>query len=411
MSYLVLAIFLAGFGYLCWKNFRLALGLFVFLLPSYFIRFQIGPLPTTLLELCFGILFVIYFIKNRGQFNKKIGNWRWPIILFLIASTIGIYISPDRTAALGIWKAYFIEPILFFAVLVSAVKKKQDWQYIFHGLALSALAISILAIIQKFTGLAIPEAWAEERRVTAVFGYPNAVGLFLGPIIILAFSQIYNFFKEKKWLWSIFYSAVFALSAIAVYFSKTEAAWIAVAAGIFIFCLFKKELRLPAIIIAAILILIIGLTPVIRQTAIEKITLQDWSGHVRRVTWSESLDMLGNNFIFGAGVSGYPLKIIEYHRAGYIEIFQYPHNFILNFWSEIGLLGLFAWLWLVARAMLNGLKNHKEPFAAALIAIISAILIHGLVDVPYLKNDLAMMFWLWIALAFFIKNKKAVKRP
>ena len=406
MNYLLLIILLAGFGWITWKNFKLGLGIFIFLLPSYFIRFQIGPLPTTLLELCFIILAILWFFKQGGyKFrDKNLKTWLIPIILFLLTATISIFVSPDKIGALGIWKAYFIEPVFFFFIIISTLKTRADWLMIFRALCFSGIAIAVFAIVQKFTGLYIPEAWLTERRVTSVFGFPNAVGLYLGPIIILAFSLLYDYLKSKAWAWSAFYALTFIISLIAIYFSKTEAAWIAVGAGLFIFCLFKRDLRILAIILAITVILIVGFTPDYREPIMEKVLLKDWSGQVRLTIWNESWEMLKTNSIFGAGLAGYPLAIIPFHEASYIEIFQYPHNFLLNFWSEIGILGLIAWLWLTAKSLKYSLQNYKKEFAIIVTCFVTVIIIHGLVDVPYLKNDLAMMYWLFAGLAFYIKK-------
>jgi len=406
MNILLLIILLAGFGWITWKNFKLGLGIFVFLLPTYFIRFSFGPLPTTLLELCFIILAVLWFFKERGwQFrDRNLKTWLVPVILFLLTATVAIFISPDKTAALGIWKAYFIEPVFFFFIIISTLKTREDWLMIFRALCFSGLVIAVFAIIQKFTGFAIPEAWACERRVTSVFGFPNAVGLYLAPIIILSFSLLYDYIKSKAWLWSAFYAIVFLASIIAIIFSKTEAAWIAAGCGLFIFCLFKKELRILAIVVVVAAILIIGLTPEYREPAMEKLLLKDWSGHVRLTIWKESWELLKAKPIFGAGLSGYPLAMVPFHKAAYIEIFQYPHNFLLNFWTEIGILGLIAWLWLSAKTLRYGLQNWRKEFSLIVVGFITVILIHGLVDVPYLKNDLAMIYWLFLGLSFYIKK-------
>ncbi|NIP32652.1 O-antigen ligase family protein [Candidatus Saccharibacteria bacterium] len=305
---------------------------------------------------------------------------------------------------MGIWKAYFIEPIFFFFIIISTLKTRKDWLMIFRALCFSGLVIAAFAIVQKFTGFAIPEAWACERRVTSVFGFPNAVGLYLAPIIILSFSLLYDYLKSKAWLWSAFYALVFFASIVAIIFSKTEAAWIAVGCGLFIFCLFKKELRILAIVIAVAIILIIGLTPEYREPVMEKLLLKDWSGHVRLTIWQESWEMLKTKPVFGAGLSGYPLAMIPFHKASYIEIFQYPHNFVLNFWTEIGILGLIAWLWLSAKAFKYGLQNWQKEFSLIIVGFVTVIIIHGLVDVPYLKNDLAMMYWLFLGLSFYIKK-------
>ncbi|MBU0649307.1 hypothetical protein KJ969_04390, partial [Patescibacteria group bacterium] len=256
MNYFLLIALLILFGLICFKNFKLGLALFIFLLPAYIIRFQFGGIPSTVLELCFFVLFLIWLIKRPNLAPLKKISWLAPIGLLLLAATINIFISPDKLASLGIWKAYFIEPVLFFLILATTLKSKKDWFYVLNALILSGLAIALFAIVQKFTGLVIPDAWQQERRVTSIFGYPNAVGLYLAPVIIVCFGFIMQAFQNKKIFHAILYSISFLIFSLAVFWSKTEAAWIAILAAIFIFCLFKKKLRFPAIGLLILLILI-----------------------------------------------------------------------------------------------------------------------------------------------------------
>jgi O-antigen ligase len=105
--------------------------------------------------------------------------------------------------------------------------------------------------------------------------------------------------------------------------------------------------------------------------------------------------MLVDRPIRGAGLSGYPTVFAPYHKAGHIEIFQYPHTLVLNFWSEVGLAGLLAF----ALIMLRFFRDATATKAWTLAGAGAALLVHGLVDVPYFKNDLAMLFWLLMAFA------------
>ena len=111
--------------------------------------------------------------------------------------------------------------------------------------------------------------------------------------------------------------------------------------------------------------------------------------------------MLKDNWLFGAGLAGYQKKIVPYHQAKYIEIFLYPHNIFLNFWSELGLFGLLTFLLLLLKSFKEVKKKLivKNNFLAlsCLLALL-IIIFHGLVDVPYFKNDLSLLFWLIIGL-------------
>jgi O-antigen ligase len=111
--------------------------------------------------------------------------------------------------------------------------------------------------------------------------------------------------------------------------------------------------------------------------------------------------MLKEHMFFGAGLGAYPEIFRPYHLATSIEIFQYPHNIFLNFWSETGLLGVGAFIWICITWIRLAWKN---PYHRLYLLPLCAILIHGLVDVPYFKNDLAFLFWIFALLATVKKD-------
>jgi O-antigen ligase len=120
--------------------------------------------------------------------------------------------------------------------------------------------------------------------------------------------------------------------------------------------------------------------------------------------WSVTLQMLREHPIFGAGLSGFATVIGPYWNPTNIDRFTYPHNIVLNFWSETGLLGLasfFAILVIGFWSSWRGYRMAEDPWLAVhlgvLLALI-AVVVHGLVDVPYWKNDLSLEFWAIVAL-------------
>jgi len=115
--------------------------------------------------------------------------------------------------------------------------------------------------------------------------------------------------------------------------------------------------------------------------------------------WSATLQMLREHPIFGAGLSGFADRIAPFWNATHPERFIDPHNIVLNFWVETGLLGViaFGWLFVVtARRAWDGWTKSEadwRPIFLGLLLAMLAILVHGLVDVPYFKNDLSLEFW------------------
>jgi len=344
---------------------------------------------------------------------------------------LGILVSPDLRQALGIWKAYFLEPILFFIVFINNIKTKKDLEGVFYALGILTLIISIFALYQKITGKFIPvPMWQakEHRRVNTFFDSPNALGLLIGPIIIIYFGwlleQIKNFksqipalsrvegFNLKSYypkLLAISYKlTILILGLLSIIFAVSRGSWFALTAGI-IFILFfgwsKKWTTLFFLIIFSLILIV----PSFRNYFWPIVTFKVTSGDVRLVLWQGSWRLLKNNPIFGAGLAGFPLVYNRYRLPQHIEILLYPHNIIMNFWSEIGLLGLLAFIWIMVKFFRQGYQiiaryPSIKILTITLIAVMIEIIVHGLVDVPYFKNDLSVLFWLIIGTMVVIEK-------
>src|SRR3989339_754873 len=420
MPLLLVCLLTTIFFFLTWKNLHTGILLIAFFLPTYLLRFTLLGIPLTILEMMIGIVFLVWLIsqKNKTVFlTDLLGqhlSWSIGIGLFLLAATIGVIVAPDRLVALGLWKAYFIEPFLLFLVLMSTLKTKQDVQKIIIVLGCGALFVSVFAIVQYIFQIGIPLPWDVERRVTSLFPYPNAVGLYLGPIVILGSFALYKAIKEKQKNLIFFWSLTLPLSLLALFFAQSEATWGAVALTVFLSSLCVRSLRhitIPFVVMITLMVLFI---PALREPIKEKITLQDYSGQVRITQWEETVPLLKDHFFFGVGLGGYPTALEPYHTHDSIEIFQYPHNIILNFWVETGLLGLFALAWiviLIAKEWVARVRLHKKDFllSTACFAVFIEMTIHGLVDVPYFKNDLAVLTWMIFAL-FFLSTSYACSK-
>lgn len=389
----ILLVTLAAFALLAWKDHRKAFLLFVAALPAYVVRFKIGNVPTTALEALFAILFFAWMCKREKRLID-IKGWGWLLLAWITVATISLFVSPDFRAAAGVWKAYFIEPILFFLIASDLMRTQDDRDNVVRSLAWSAIGVATMAILQHWTNWGVPPPWnlPGQERSTSIYGYPNAIGLFLAPLMPL--------FLKKKPL----HLTALALSTLAIVFAQTEGAIVGLLAGFGVYLLCFKKTRRVALCAGGIAALIILATPKLRTFAIEKLTLSDWSGRVRKEMWIETSHMLKDHAVLGAGLSGYPKVFDAYHKARHIEIFQYPHNILLNFWVETGLAGIAVFIMLIVRFVVSLRETFRKDssmrvWVSMLLASMTTLLVHGLVDVPYFKNDLSLLFWLLLALA------------
>ncbi len=449
MFYILIAIYSLLFIGLSIKRQDLALYLTIFLLPTYLIRFQVWFIPMTLLEVMILSLFCVWVFRMYRQKRKiDFSIYKFWLLLILIASAVSIIISPDKVVALGIWKAYFIEPLMFYLVVVNTLQLKLLPRV---GLALgaSALMVSVPAIIQKFTGWWIANPfWAEEktRRVVSWYGFPNAIGLYLAPIVVWSTGLLVYWFarnkkvnKKNKILVPIFYGLVILLSVLAIVYAKSEGALIGLLAGVVFFGIFypNKKIRSYTLVAIIVFMLLASTISPIKEYVGDKLTLADRSGQIRIQQWKETASMLADDgLITGAGLSGYQEKVLPYHAEGIwikdkrdpdwlskvmfneefrvqawqpTEIYMYPHNIILNFWSEVGLIGLLSFVGLIFKMFknyfqINDLKNKK--LYLLVLSVMVVILVHGLVDVPYFKNDLSVFWWLVFAVSYLIYKQE-----
>ncbi len=487
-----MGIFIFSIFYFLLSCLRLdyALMFLIFVLPSYQIRFNLFGLPSNLLEIMILISFAVWLFKKTELLNylfkpgrierfkkNKLDRISYPfgieITLLLIVSFIAVVVVGFSDSALGIWKAYFFEPILVFILalnvfqpslnlsLIKEEKKRGGIEKIIWPLVLSAFVLSAFAIYQKITGqFILNPTWAEvgSRRVTSLFFYPNALGLYLGPIFLVLIGWIID--KAKKLQISnykfqtnfksqiikiIFLVFVLLLLVFAIYFAKSEGALVGIAVALFVFgILANKRSRWATVMVAIIVGAGIFSYQPVRDYAIKKTTLQDLSGEIRKQQWSETWQMLKDGrIIFGSGLANYQTAISPYHQEGIffnkdndpefhrhvvwdeeykkahwqpVEIYLYPHNIFLNFWTELGLAGMILFIWIIGKYFCISVSSIKYQVSSnnfrflniGLIGAMVVIVIHGLVDVPYFKNDLAIIFWLLVAILSLINLEKKI---
>ena len=430
MYYVLLFLLYLCFSYLAWKNFNFVLSLVFLLLPTYRVQFEVFGFPFNFLSGIVWILILVFFIKNFRvipnifkNVKEKLRNknnifysFRWPIIFILVSSYVAVFISSDYMKALGIFKSYFLESLFFFVILVSSFKYKKDIKRSIYFLQILVFFIFGLAIYQRFTGNLIFNTTdvLEQNRVTTFFGYPNANGLILLPIFFLSFINLLS--DKKIWL-KMFNILTLVLSFVVIYLAKSESAIVAIFAGLIIFVVFKIIKNKKFILISSILIILLALLfPfVVKPPKIidlpdaysynlkQKILLQDLSGQIRRQMYFETKNYLKDNVVFGAGLVGYQSEIINYHKFNYVETFLYPHSIFMNFWVSLGLFGLIGFLWLIVLFVLKLTKDLSKNNLILLVTFL-VIIIQGIVEVPYFKNDLSIIWWFVFAI-YLIYNK------
>jgi putative inorganic carbon (HCO3(-)) transporter len=368
--------------------------------PLYLIRFKILNLPTTLLEiLIVGFLIVSLFsgkIKDKKAKIKELGLINWAIGLFVLSGIIGMIVSPEPIRALGLLRAFIIEPILIFYAVILTVKNKGHVNILLQAVFWFAVLVSAFGLFQYTSFIHLPiKFWGygeEPRRIVSIFAHPNALSLYLAPLFGLFMTLLINNYPLMKNRWIA--RTGLLLMGLALLLTYSRGAWLAAAIGGLIILVQKfgiKKVILPTVGAVVLLLLV----PSINQRLGRGLSDPSSSAHGRLMM--AGLNKIIESPIIGNGLYGFRTTLTEINFQE--EIHNFPHNIILSIWVELGLIGILAFAWIVNLALKQYKNNPKLiPFAAAVFVVV--VLIHGLVDTPYLKNDLALLFWFALSLLY-----------
>ncbi|MFH1099026.1 MAG: O-antigen ligase family protein [Candidatus Uhrbacteria bacterium] len=532
----LIAIAFIAYAFLAWLRPCIALGVLLASIPFYEItRFTVAGIPFTFPEAAVYVLAgVVMFSRLLSSFrtreagekshtmvppsngvrsfvrsnfpSENLDGFRmtkwwsdpWIVLPFfwVIVAFIAAIGSPAGLRAWGIWKAYFVVPVILFWIVRwvfqqpmndastssllsfraptgsrseesrTTVLSNNDVRslagvypdftsglgmtlrvtfYFLLPIAASALIVAAIAVVQRWFPIGVPYPWSVpgQFRATSVFGYPNAVGLFLGPLVPLIIGLVIQFrssFRAKseeshnrvlagngvRSLAGVYPDFTSGLGMtiglgmiavpplLAIILAKSTGALIALAVVAIVgavFVMWRPRIQRPhawaiGIILAWVLasIVITGALPYkrdlerIQNPIVRKIAFGAWSGSVRLEQYRETWVMLRDHPIRGVGLAAYQTAFAPYHHST-VEIFPYPHNLLLAVWSELGLAGAFIFLAILYQFFRHALiTHHSSLITYSAVAAMLVLLVHGLVDVPYFKNDLAMMFWVIVAI-------------
>ena len=368
--------------------------LIVFSLPLYLVGFKIAWIPVTVLELMIYALFIIwlfYFIKNKKVRSLQKSNLSIPILLIFLGVTISTLFSSDIQVSAGIWKAWFLAPILFFIVIINTVKTKKQIKNIIIAFVLSGSFVALIALFYWFN-----ENLTYDNRLQAFYNSPNYLAMFLSPVLFLSF-YIYSFVKNK--ILKTLLIADYLLLITVIYLTYSYGAWFGLI-GATIFVLIFSKIKLRYILLFFLIIILFFSFQVSSYKFQGFLDFSYPSLESRLIIWQSSWGIIKDHSLIGIG----PGMFQEYYLDEQVNFEPYPewavpqpHNIFLAFWLQTGLIGLIGFIWLIIIIFLN---YKPKILSFILLYAIIYILIHGLVDTTYWKNDLSVIFWVIIALNY-----------
>lgn len=415
MNILYLIPPLALLGYVTFKRTRYGLYCILATIPAFLLRAQIWFVPTTWLELAIYTVAIISLIKHIRR-KTLVPHWYYtlhalqlyviPIALLCIALLLSIIVSKTRAESFGIVKAWFFDPIVFGILFIDSVQTRLTMKKCLFALSLSAVPITLHGIAEYILGInmTIP------GRLDSFFSSPNYAAMYLVPLVVFFagyMAQEYRDQTRENWL-SICYKVFWFSTAItAIALTKSFGGWFGLVGGIIALILFQMRINARKICIGIAsfaLITTAGFFAYQKSFSHYNAFFHINSLDARKELWTNTLTLGTTHPFFGIGLGNFQQSYTDFISSLPREkqptelIVLRPHNVFLDFWLETGLIGLTAFSWILVIFFKNTLKTvasrHTSlaPNAAAMLAL----LLHGILDTPYFKNDLALLFWFMI---------------
>jgi len=414
-------------------NAKNLIWLAVFSAPLYLIKFSFLGMPANIPEILIITAFIFWLTENKNfrwkNFYSQHKKFLAGIFLILLGLVISALINPNYLTEWGIIKSWFVIPLILAFILLNEVKSKKDAENIFKALYFSAAIVSFIGLIYFLKG-----NLTYDFRLQAFFLSPNYLAMFLSPAVFIGNYFIISRTRNNIWrstkgraeIILLFLSQVAILSAL--YLTYSYAAWTAVILSLIIINLMIKNSEIfKKIKIIAILLIILS-TILITQAGNSKFKeVFDWQASSRSslasrvMIWQSAGEILEDNFLWGIGPGNFQSKYLEYQKyfPPYLEwAVPQPHSLYLAFWLQGGILGLTGFLYL-AFSWIKGIikiirsnvspKNDFKKIAPVLLGIMIYILLHGIADTPYWKNDLAIIFWTVFSLGVVSVNHSLEK--
>lgn len=397
-------------GYLAWRSPDKVAQLLTMVLPTYLLRLTIFGIPTTWLELAIYVIFIIWLWRKylRGRWWQPILLYWQPLVLIGIGLIIGTVVSTNLFLSLGIIKGWFVDPLIVFLLISNSVSLRfpgEGFNYTVVGLWFSGVVLALVALYQVISGNFI----TIDHRASSLFSSANYLSLYLVPVMILITGLWHQKYKQKwvKWLFGFGW----AIMLLALFFTFSYAGWLGLLVGLGIFWWFSSSSPKP------FLWWLLGIGIVIAsQWQMPKFQqMLDLAGrsssHVRLQVWQTALLIIKEHWFTGIGLGLFEKRYLEFATKIFnppIELIMlHSHNIFLQFWVNTGVIGLVGFIWLISiffskiwRAVVS-----KNPLAVATFSAMVALLMHGLFDMAYWKNDLSALFWIIIALGGILSNQ------
>lgn len=357
-----------------------------------------------------------YPIFTRSRIRQNLTTIDICVVGIVVVAIISLLWTEYLDFAITELRKFIIEPILFYVILRTIKPTRETLLCLIDTLIISALLVSIIGLFQYVQGQGIITAEEGAKRLASVYGSPNNVGLLLGRAIpfTLTFVLI-DLGKNRR----VFAGIALLIMTVTLALTQSVGAilmGIPAAIVVILLAIYQKKSILP--IIGVGIMGGMGFIVLSKLSARFSNLLDFTTGtnFFRLRVWESALEIIKDHPITGIGLDQFLYLFSgQYIRPDAIwdRDLSHPHNFILDFWTRLGLLGTILFIilqisfWRQASNLLQTARHHDKFIFAMIVGLMGSmadLLAHGLIDNSVFVYDLAFIFMFQIGLLVSLTN-------
>ena len=317
---------------------------------------------------------IVWSVAQRRALRKT--GIEGPVILMVTGLSVSLFRSDPNNIRIAQSVLSMLSLYGLVFVIVNLVENEAQLKKLVFAILASAVYPIALAVIQ-LTGVPTTTI-LDLQRISATFTSPTGLGGFVVLILVLTFSLLlYKGFTSPVRLLLL---GLFIGGMIACIFSFSRSSWIGVTAGIAIvlFTMWLRSGTRRGLRLAPIILLLVFLTTLwpfwtliegrFVTPVADLITTGESTNSIlaRKDEFQYSLLLIMQNNLMGTGIGKYHEAVISVEKAyGSTYLHGVPHNIIIYFFGEVGIVGGLGFLWLIAWVFRRVRHYHGHVMAAA----------------------------------------------
>ncbi|MFC1623904.1 O-antigen ligase family protein [Candidatus Omnitrophota bacterium] len=376
--------------------------IFIILLFSW-ISFFPEPLQAKyafFVRIFLGVFLLVLIWERRGL--RQLFNFQdWPLWLFIISLSGGIFYATDKNVALATYRNIAVAFLLLFYIGKGLVYSDKNRTAIVISICICSGLVALIGLMELYFGKNI----LYEHFISNPFYeryvrfYPRPMSTQFMPAVLGSYLLAclpFNFYLFRNRLLYLRWVGIFLslLSILVIVLTFSRGVFLGLI-GLLLFYLWKTGKRRAFSMFLIVFILVIPLASIQKDVNFNRLGFKRMilgSGdsiiseyRLRRVKMS--FDMLKDYPLFGIGFNHFRIRFYEYYpKANKDSVpyeFMIPDNMYLTFLAEtggIGTVGFLIFIFLLLKRALRKLETSKEDKRREMLVIAISSLVGLLVN-------------------------------